>query len=570
VLYVAEAAHITTPYDLKDDDIAFTTEPWPPDYDALQARRDTALENLRSKTGNARHAMLQQAYAHYRSNPIAFIEDWLRTYDPRNLDRPFMPFILFDRQKEYVYWMLERLQKREGGLAEKSRDMGISYLSCGFSVWAWRFIPGVKIGFGSNKEVKVDRLGDLDSLFEKLRVMIQDLPAELLPVGYKKRDHSHFMKLINPETKGSITGEAGNNIGRGGRTTIYFVDESAHLEQPGLIDAALSANTDIRIDVSSVNGMGNPFYRRRHGGQVPGFVFDWRQDPRKTQAWYDKKCATEEPHVVAQEIDRDYTASVEGICIPGKWVLAAQEISSLVDIPESQVGKGGLDVGAGGSGKSCFIARFGPVVRKPVTWGQPNTTVTAIKSIELATMHGVKDVNFDSVGVGTGVSSTLALDPNVDAEGADEKIGGSLAAMTARKQSVKKIPTYGINTGQEPSHRVWEDGKRSKEKFVNLKAELWWIARDRFQKTYEVVQFIKGKDDGHQHPLDECIVIPRDAFELASQLSQVKVLDTQGGKLIMESKKQLESRGIKSPDEAEALVLTLYEQPVATRRKISV
>jgi len=552
------------------EDAAFTNEPWPPDYDAYEERRQIALSNLRSKRGDARVSMLQEAYAYYRGNPIAFIEDWLRTYDPRKIDRPFMPFIMFQRQKDYIYWLLERLQNGENGLAEKCRDAGVSYLSCGFAVWAWRFIPGVKIGFGSNKEVKVDRLGDMDSLFEKLRTMILDLPSEFLPVGYKHKDHSHFMKLINPETGASITGEAGVNIGRGGRTTMYFVDESAHLERPDLIDASLSANTNIRIDVSSVNGMGNPFYRRRHNGSVPVFIFDWRQDPRKSQEWYDKQCGDYEPHIIAQEIDRDYTASVEGICIPGKWVMAAQEIARLIDIPASAVGRGGLDVGAGGTGKSSFVARFGPIVHDPISWGDPNTTVTAIKSVELAKAAGVEAVYYDTVGVGKGVASTLALDPTVDSEGADAATGTAQRRAAQQAGRKLKIPTYAVNTGQEPTHAIWPDGKRSREKFANLKAELWWIMRDRFQKTYEVVQFIKKKDDGHMHPLDELIVLPPRSFNLASQLSQVKVMQTQGGKLIMESKKQLDSRGIKSPDEAEALSLTFFEQPVATRSKFGV
>ena len=54
-------------------------------------------------------------------------------------------------------------------------------------------------------------------------------------------------------------GEAGDNIGRGDRTTLYLVDEAAFLQRPLLIDAALSQTTRCRIDLSSVNGMTNPF-----------------------------------------------------------------------------------------------------------------------------------------------------------------------------------------------------------------------------------------------------------------------------------------------------------------------
>lgn len=555
---MAEAAFRTD--DLED--IPFTKEAWPPDYEALEEKRIRGVDNLANLPGDKRFNALKQAYVHYQKNPVAFIEDWCRTYDPREMQRPFMPFILFNRQKEYIYWLVDRLRTRSPGLVEKSRDMGISYVSCAFAVWAWRWIPGIKIGFGSNKELKVDRMGDMDSLFEKLRTLIEDLPPEFLPVGFKWRDHSHFMKLVNPETGASITGEAGVNIGRGGRTTMYFVDEAAHLEQPDKIDAALSANTDCRIDVSSVNGMGNPFYRKRHGGNVPVFVFDWRHDPRRDQAWYDQKVRELEPHVIAQEIDRDYTASVEGICISGKWTKAAMEIGRIIQVPASRVGKGGLDVGAGGTGRSVFVARFGPVVTAVEGWADANTTTTALKSLRVASATGVEAVNFDSVGVGAGVASTLTL---VEAE---EESGP--VQYGDRKIKGRKIPTHGVNTGQQPTHAIWPDNKRSNEKFVNLKAELWHIMADRFRKTYELWLFLNKKEGGFQHPLDEIIILPPDAFELASQLSQVKVLETQAGKLIMESKRQLSDRGIKSPDEAEALSLTFFEQPKAQRRRISV
>ncbi len=37
-------------------------------------------------------------------------------------------------------------------------------------------------------------------------------------------------------------------------------------------------------------------------GKVPVFVFDWRDDPRKDQAWYDKQRINLDPVVLAQEV----------------------------------------------------------------------------------------------------------------------------------------------------------------------------------------------------------------------------------------------------------------------------
>src|SRR5699024_1809815 len=115
-----------------------------------------------------------------------------------------------------------------------------------------------------------------------------------------------------------------------------FLDEAAHVERPELIEASLGDNTNVRIDISSVNGIGNPFYRRRMNGKewTPGdkmtkakaniLVLDWRDHPDKDQEWYDnrKKRSEEEglSHVFAQEVDRDYAASVKGVLIPAKWV----------------------------------------------------------------------------------------------------------------------------------------------------------------------------------------------------------------------------------------------------------
>ncbi|WP_198932413.1 hypothetical protein, partial [Brucella sp. CMUL 015] len=148
--------------------------------------------------------------------------------------------------------------------------MGATVAASAFSVWLWLYWPGAAIGFGSRKEDLVDRLGDPKSIFDKLRSCIRNLPSDLFwPKGFHPDKHMTYMKIINPSNGATIAGEAGDNIGRGGRTLIYFKDESAHYERPELIEAALGDNTNVQIDISSVNGMGNVFHRRRMAG------FEW-------------------------------------------------------------------------------------------------------------------------------------------------------------------------------------------------------------------------------------------------------------------------------------------------------
>jgi phage terminase large subunit len=134
-------------------------------------------------------------------------------------------------------------------------------------VWLWLYWPGAAVGWGSRKEQLVDKIGDPDSIFEKMRIIIRNCPGSCCPPGFDADDHMPYMKIVNPETGATITGEAGDNIGRGGRKLIYFKDESAHYERPEKIEAALADNTNVQIDISSVNGLGNVFHRRREAGR---------------------------------------------------------------------------------------------------------------------------------------------------------------------------------------------------------------------------------------------------------------------------------------------------------------
>jgi phage terminase large subunit len=173
------------------------------------------------------------------------------------------------------------------------------------------------------------------------------------------------MRVLNPENGASIVGEAGDNIGRGNRTSIYFKDESAFYEHADAIDAALSQTSNCKIDVSTPNGAGNAFYRKRHGGRIKVFVFDWRQDPRKGKDWYAKQCEILDAVIVAQEIDRDYESSVTDSWIPSDIVIAAQARGPADVRPVGGL-RVGVDVARFGDDKTVISFRRGRVLLKQV------------------------------------------------------------------------------------------------------------------------------------------------------------------------------------------------------------
>lgn len=467
-----------------------------PDYAPIWTSRIERLKKLRSDP-----SLIAGVKSFYAEHPVEFITDWMCTFDPRNVERGIeavTPFLLFPKQAEFVEWAVKRWKSREPGLVEKSRDAGVSWLCVAIGTWMWLFKPGVVIGYGSRKEEYVDKLGDPKSLFWKIRETVRLLPRELQPEGFNMKVHAPYMRIQNPENGSTIVGESGDNIGRGNRTSIYFVDEAAFLERPDAVDAALSQTTNCRIDVSTPNGAGNPFYRKRHSGRVSVFVFDWRDDPRKDQAWYDKQCRELDPVVVAQEIDRDYTASVSNAWIAGDLVRACMQrgVADVQAIGPLQIG---VDVARFGDDKSCITFRKGRVVYPQINFGQCDVVDVAGRVSEAIRSWGEKpsQIAVDTIGIGSGVADILR-----------REFGRIVVDVNSSLR---------MSNGQD----------------YNLRARMWRDMRE----------FIKN---GASLPNDP---------DLATDLTALQY-EFRGGELLMESKENAKKRGIKSPDRADSLALT--------------
>ena len=453
------------------------------------------LEKLRAEP-----ELLGPLWEFYKEHPCDFIHDWGCTFDPRLVElgiEPTVPFLLFPKQEEWIDWCVARWKNRRDGLVEKSRDMGLSWLCVAMAAWWWIFHPGMVVGFGSRKEEYVDKIGDPKSLFWKIRTFIGLLPQEFRPRGYVEAKHAPFMRIVNPATGAAIVGEAGDNIGRGNRAGVYFVDEAAFLEHPDSVDAALSQTTNCRIDVSTPNGEGNPFWRKRFGGKIDVFVFDWRDDPRKDAAWEQRQREKLEPAVFAQEVERNYSASVENAFIKGEVVTQAMERG-----PADVGAKGGLRVGVDvarfGNDKSVVTFRRGRVLLAQHEWGKTDTQATAgrVRQLIQAFKETPEQIAVDVIGVGAGVADTLRAWYG----DAVEDVNVSLR----------------MGNGQD----------------YNLRAFMWREMRDWLPTAS----------------------LPNDQ-DLRADLTAIRY-GFKGGELLLESKDDLKKRGVKSPDRGDSLALT--------------
>lgn len=219
--------------------------------------------------------------SYYRDHIAEFISDWGCTYEPRNVEiglPAMLPFVMFPRQVECVNWIIDRWKGQEPGIIEKSREVGLSWITVGMGCALCLFNRGMSIGFGSYLKDYVDLTGDFKAIFVKARFFMDALPA-IFQDGWDSDNDAPYMRMFFRQSESQWGGQVGDDIGRGDRKGIYFIDEAAHLEHPQLVDAALSNTTNCRIDLSSVNGRANSFAERRHSGNIPVFTFHWRAQP---------------------------------------------------------------------------------------------------------------------------------------------------------------------------------------------------------------------------------------------------------------------------------------------------
>lgn len=520
---------------------------WPPDYTLEIKRRIERIVQIKEKP--VLWGLLRD---HYKTNPVDFINHWCVTYDPRN--KPpipkVMPFVLFPKQEEFIWFLYEMWRAGESGLIEKCRDMGASWLCCAFSVWLWLFHEGSAIGWGSRKEEYVDKKGDPKAVFPKIRQILEHLPDFILPVGFDMDKHATYMKIVNIDNGSTMTGEAGDQLGRGGRTSIYFKDESAHYEHPELIEAALGDNTDVQIDISSVNGSANVFYRRRMAGEiwekgkefargvVRVFIFDWRDHPLKTQEWYDARRNKAERegllHMFAQEVDRDYSGSVERVIIESAWVNAAVDAHIKLGFGDDGKKIAAQDVADEGGDKNALAARHGVVLKYIDHWGGSAGDAARKAIPECATLQ-IDELYYDVIGVGSGFKNEIN---NMQERGA---IPARLKVLPWNAAESPTNPTQNIIPGdlQSPTNENF---------FANLKAQAWWNLRTRFYKTYMAVT---GKES---YDSSELISLPSGLnrlHELKIELSQAVHTYNGKGKVIVDKK----PNGAHSPNLADAVTM---------------
>lgn len=174
----------------------------------------------------------------------------------------------------------------------------------------------------------------------------------------------------------------------------------------------------------------------------------------------------------------------------------------------------GCDIARFGDDSSVFAIREYNKIYPLHVYNKLDNVEVAQRIRELADVHSPKVINIDVIGLGAGVFDIL-------------KSNG--------------YPAAGINVGQ-PSMVM--DGKGNK-RFVNLRAELWWTLREELDPNK-----------------DEPLLLPPDD-DLLADLAAPTFDYTPRGQIQIEPKEKTKERLGRSPDRADAVMLTFA--PLARR-----
>ncbi len=160
----------------------------------------------------------------------------------------------------------------------------------------------------------------------------------------------------------------------------------------------------------------------------------------------------------------------------------------------------GVDVARYGTDSTVIYLRRGPVIRLHAEYAKQDTMETTGRVIAAKRETGADEIRVDGVGVGGGVVDRLT------------ELGHGVLDMQAGASA------------------------RDKERFANARAEWAWAMRSRLEDG-----------DIDLDPADE---------DLAAQLGALKYKYNSRGQIVIESKDEMKKRGLPSPDNADAAILT--------------
>jgi hypothetical protein len=223
-----------------------------------------------------------------------------------------IPFHLYPYQEE----TLLDFQENDRMVILKSRQLGISTLTAGYSLWMMLF--------QNDKNILVVAIDQNTSknLVTKVRVMFDNLPSWLKMKAVESNKLS--MRLSNGSQIKAVASTG--TSGRSEALSMVIIDEAAFVEGAEELWASLQQTLSTGgqgIILSTPNGTGNFFHQTWVKAEAGGINnkfktkrLPWQVHPDRDQAWRDRQDEELGIRLAAQECDCDFSTSGNTVVSP--------------------------------------------------------------------------------------------------------------------------------------------------------------------------------------------------------------------------------------------------------------
>ena len=248
--------------------------------------------------------VIKQEYVKCASDPVYFLKKYCVIQHPI---KGKIPFNLYNFQESTV----SDLVQHRFNIILKARQLGISTLTAGYSLWMMTFHQDKNILVIATKQEVAK------NLVTKVRVMHANLPSWLKQPCVE--DNKLSLRYKNGSQIKAVA--SGDESGRSEALSLLILDEAAFIDRIDTIWAAASQTLSTGgqcIALSTPNGVGNWFHRTWMDAEdgLNDFNFmklHWTVHPEREQEWRDEQDKLLGPSMAAQECDCDFITSGQSV-----------------------------------------------------------------------------------------------------------------------------------------------------------------------------------------------------------------------------------------------------------------
>lgn len=236
-------------------------------------------------------------------------------------------------------------------------------------------------------------------------------------------------------------------------------------------------------------------------------------------------------------------SGTESAFIRPEWVRACIDSHKKIECFNNNAGRAviGYDVAdeeEHGSDTNASTFMRGSIIYDTKEWKDGRDVGASARSVFHDARQNRSDVVYDGVGMGAGTKSEFKR------------------LNTENTYQVKAIAFIAGGKVENPDNNVSLNIEQTNNDFfANVKSQLWWTARQRIYNTYLAIT--KGKKFGiaelvsisSKNPLHE---------KLITELSRPKIDYDNNSRVLVESKKKMAQRNVKSPNLADSYIMCFY------------